>query len=75
MNLQFLKATQLLLTSDGVDVYVDIDFLEDILNYGSSGEDKFNSILDAALVAGSDDDMTAILVCAKETSYEKSSID
>lgn len=66
MNLQFLKATQLLLTSDGVHEYVDIDFLEDILNYGSSGEDKCNSILDAALVAGSDDDMTAILVCAKE---------
>lgn len=58
--------TQLLLTSDGVHEYVDIDLLEDILNDDSSGEDKCNSILDAALAAGSDDDMTAILVCAKE---------
>ena len=58
--------TQLLLTSDGVHEYVDIDLLEDILNDESSGEDKCNSILDAALVAGSDDDMTAIFVCTKE---------
>ena len=58
--------TQILLTSDGVHEYVDIDLLEDILNDESSGEDKCNSILDAALVAGSDDDMTAIFVCAKE---------
>lgn len=58
--------TQLLLTSDGVHEYVDIDLLEDILNDNSSGEDKCNSILDAALAAGSDDDMTAILVCMKE---------
>ena len=58
--------TQLLLTSDGVHEYVDIDLLEDILNDDSSGEDKCNSILDAALAAGSDDDMTVILVCAKE---------
>lgn len=58
--------TQLLLTSDGVHEYVDIDLLEDILNDDSSGEDKCNSILDAALAASSDDDMTAILVCAKE---------
>lgn len=58
--------TQLLLTSDGVHEYVDIDLFEDILNDDSSGEDKCNSILDAALAAGSDDDMTAILVCMKE---------
>ena len=58
--------TQLLLTSDGVHEHVDIDLLEDILNDDSSGEDKCNSILDAALAAGSDDDMTVILVCAKE---------
>ena len=58
--------TQILLTSDGVHEYVDIDLLEDILNDESSGEDKCNSILDATLVAGSDDDMTAIFVCAKE---------
>jgi serine/threonine protein phosphatase PrpC len=45
---------------------VGIDLLEDILNDESSGENKCNSILDAALAAGSDDDMTAIIICAKE---------
>lgn len=58
--------TQLLLTSDGVHEYVDIDLLEDILNDDSSEEDKCNNILNAALAAGSDDDMTVILVCVKE---------
>lgn len=58
--------TQLLLTSDGVYEYVDINLLEDILNDNSSGEDKCKCILDAALAAGSDDDMTVILVCVKE---------
>ena len=58
--------SQLLLTSDGVHEYVDIDLLEDILNDDSSGEDKCNNILNAALTAGSDDDMTVILICVKE---------
>ena len=34
--------------------------------FGISGEDKCNSLLNAALAAGSDDDMTAIFVCTKE---------
>ena len=58
--------TQLLLTSDGVHEYVDVDLLEDILNSDSSGEDKCNRILESALAAGSDDDMTVILICMKE---------
>lgn len=58
--------TQLLFTSDGVHEYVDIDLLEDILSDDSSGEEKCNSILDVALAAGSEDDMTVILVCMKE---------
>lgn len=56
----------MLLTSDGVHEYVDIDLLEDILNTDSSGEDKCNSIIDAALAAGSEDDMTVILICMNE---------
>lgn len=58
--------SQMILTSDGVHEYVDIDLLEDILNEDSSGEDKCNYILDAALAGGSEDDMTAILICMKE---------
>ena len=57
---------RMILTSDGVHEYVDIDLLEDILNSDSSGEEKCNRILDAALAAGSEDDMTVILVCMKE---------
>ena len=56
----------MILTSDGVHEYVDIDLLEDILNDDSSGEDKCHSILEAALAAGSQDDMTVILICMKE---------
>ena len=56
----------MLLTSDGIHEYVDIDLLEDILNDDSSGEDKCNSILDAAYTAGSEDDMTVILINMKE---------
>lgn len=58
--------SQMLLTSDGIHEYVDIDLLEDILNDDSSGEDKCNSILDAAYTAGSEDDMTVILINMKE---------
>lgn len=58
--------SELLMTSDGVHEYVDIDELEDILNDALSGEEKCNRILEAALEAGSDDDMTVVLVCMKE---------
>ena len=58
--------SQLLLTSDGVHEHVDIDLLEDILNEDSPGEDKCNKILDAAITAGSEDDISVILACIKE---------
>lgn len=58
--------SQMILTSDGVHEYVEIDLLEDILNSDFSGEDKCKYILDAALAAGSEDDMTVILICMKE---------
>lgn len=63
---EFGDFSQMLLTSDGVHEYVDIDILEKKLNEDSSGQDKCSDILEAALSAGSDDDMTVILVCKKE---------
>jgi len=53
----------LLLTSDGVHEYVDIDQLESILSSESTGEDKCNQILALAHKAGSKDDKTVILAC------------
>lgn len=58
--------SQMVLTSDGIHEYVDIDLMEDILNDDLSGAEKCNRIVDAAIAAGSDDDMTVILICAKE---------
>ena len=55
--------SSLLLTSDGVHDFVDIDQLEMILNNESSGQEKCDQILAAALAAGSKDDMTVILAC------------
>ena len=63
---EFGDFSQMILTSDGVHEYVDIDLLEAILNSESSGEDTCKYILDAALAAGSEDDMTVILICMKE---------
>lgn len=53
----------LLLTSDGVHDYVDIDQLERILNSETTGQEKCDQILAVALAAGSKDDMTVILAC------------
>ena len=55
--------SSLLLTSDGVHDYVDIDQLESILNDESTGQEKCDQILAVALAAGSEDDMTVILAC------------
>ena len=53
----------LLLTSDGVHDYVDIDHLESILNSDATGEEKCEQILTLAQTAGSEDDLTVILAC------------
>lgn len=55
--------SSLLLTSDGVHEYVDIDLLERILNSESTGQEKCDQILALAQEAGSEDDMTVILAC------------
>lgn len=60
---KFKGSSSLLLTSDGVHDYVDIDQLERILNTESSGQEKCDQILAAAFAAGSKDDLTVILAC------------
>lgn len=53
----------LLLTSDGIHEHVGIDDLEDILNSDISDDEKCGAIMEAAQIAGSTDDMTAVLIC------------
>ena len=55
--------SSLLLTTDGVHDYVDIDHLESILNSDATGEEKCDQILTLAQAAGSADDLTVILAC------------
>lgn len=53
----------LLLTSDGIHEYVGIDDLENILNSDIPDDEKCGAIMEAARIAGSTDDMTAVLIC------------
>jgi PPM family protein phosphatase len=53
----------MLLTSDGIHEYVDVDSLEAILNGEGFYSDKCNQILLAAESAGSEDDMTVVIIC------------
>ena len=58
---------KMLLTSDGIHEYVDIDLLEEILNDSViSNEAKCDRIITAAIEAGSEDDITIILIQRKE---------
>lgn len=59
-------ANTVLLTSDGIHEYVSIDELEDILSSDVPNDEKCNAICNAALGAGSNDDMTVVLVCLQE---------
>ncbi len=56
----------LLLTSDGIHEYVSIDDLEDIINSDIPNDEKCSAIQEAALLAGSKDDMTVVLICMQE---------
>lgn len=67
LHIQSVNETNtLLLTSDGIHEYVSIDDLEDILNSDIPVCDKCDAIREAALIAGSSDDMTAVLICMTE---------
>lgn len=55
-----------LLTSDGVHEYVDIDSLEDIVSGEGSLADKCEEIIQRAIKAGSEDDLTVVIICRSE---------
>ena len=58
---------KMLLTSDGIHEYVDIDLMEEILNDSViSNEAKCDRIITAAIEAGSEDDITIVLIQRKE---------
>ena len=59
-------AKTILITSDGIHEYVSIDDLEDIINSDISNDEKCKAIREAAQLAGSTDDMTAVLICMQE---------
>ncbi|MDO4338008.1 MAG: protein phosphatase 2C domain-containing protein [Eubacteriales bacterium] len=61
------RFNKLLLTSDGVHEYVDIDLLEEVLNDSIiSNEMKCDRIINAAKEAGSEDDITVVLIQREE---------
>ncbi|MBQ9063879.1 MAG: serine/threonine-protein phosphatase [Blautia sp.] len=67
LHIQSAKTVKtLLLTSDGIHEYVSIDELEDILNLDIPNSEKCIALKEAALDAGSTDDMTAVLVCMRD---------
>lgn len=59
-------AKLLLITSDGIHEYVSIDDLENIINSDIPNDRKCSAIHEAAQIAGSKDDMTAVLICMQE---------
>jgi putative serine/threonine protein phosphatase len=58
--------TLALLTSDGVHEYVDLDSLEEIITGEGSLSDKCEEIARRAVAAGSEDDISVIVVCPSE---------
>ena len=62
----------LLLTSDGVHDYVDIDTLEDILNGEGDYLVKCETMIAAAVSNGSEDDLTVVIVIPSGDKEEKS---
>ena len=60
------KFTLGLLTSDGVHEYVDLDTLEDIIAGDGSFDDKCEEIISKALEAGSEDDLSVVIICPEE---------
>lgn len=55
-----------LLTSDGVHEYVDLDFLETIISGEGTLGDKCDKIIQGALGAGSEDDLSVVIICPSE---------
>lgn len=55
-----------LLTSDGVHEYVDLDSLEEIIIGEGSFDDKCEKIINKAIDAGSEDDLSVVIICPLE---------
>ena len=55
-----------LLTSDGVHEYVDLDSLEAIISGAGSLDDKCEEIVQRAIEAGSEDDISVVIICPSE---------
>lgn len=55
-----------LLTSDGVHEYVDLDSLEEIVTGEGPLSDKCDEIVQRAIDAGSEDDLSAVIICPSE---------
>lgn len=64
--LELPQFSLLLLTSDGVHEYAGLDTLEDILSGEESYSDKCDKIIRTAQDAGSEDDLTAVIICPSE---------
>lgn len=61
----YSESSTLLLTSDGVHDYVSIDELEEVINSDLSNENKCDQIIKKAIEAGSDDDISVVLIYTK----------
>ena len=55
-----------LLTSDGIHEYVDLDTLEEIIERTGSYQEKCEEIIKRAIEAGSEDDMSVVIICLNE---------
>lgn len=55
-----------LLTSDGVHEHIDLDTLETVLAGDDDYADKCEEIIRRAIDAGSEDDLTVVIICLKE---------
>lgn len=60
------KFSLALLTSDGIHEYVDLDTLEDIISREGTFEEKREEMIRTAVEAGSEDDLTVVIVCPVE---------
>lgn len=58
--------TLALLTSDGVHEYVDLDSLEEIITSEGLMSDKCEEIARRAVAAGSEDDISVVVICPSE---------
>ncbi len=74
-KLQMMKLplfSLMLLTSDGIHDYVDLDSLEEIIAGEGSYSDKCMELIQKAEDAGSEDDMSVVIICATENTESTS---